>query len=193
MAFRKGRDSEARNMTDILSLSQSLLADSGFATWLLRYNSDTVICFEDTSIMGFVGIFSDPTSLLAEWKTFESAMLDRHTSTIRGAGEKSWNIYTVVLTAQSGDPECKRLVRWVEEDLARTRKLAACGISTRADLVNAFLPILALQQQPAIQVDDANQRLIQRVKAISPSVEHAFLNEAITPREVVGLLMGDKS
>jgi hypothetical protein len=180
-------------MIDLLTTTQTVLGGAGLETWLIRASSGaSVVCFEDVSVMGFAGIFPSTAALLTEWKRFESEMLDRFAVPIRNSGEKAWNVYTVLLTTEPASPEHRRSVRWIEEDLSRTRKLAGCDLQTRPDVVEALLPLMPVQQQAAIQADDANDRLLKRIGALAPSVEKIALNDSVTVQDVVQVLMGDK-
>jgi hypothetical protein len=180
-------------MIDLLTTTQTVLGEAGFETWLVRGTFGTIVCFEDISVMGFVGIFSTTDALLQDWKRFESEMLDRYAAPIRGSGEKAWNVYTVLLTTDAPSPESKRSVRWIEEDLSRTRKLAGCDLQTRNDVLEALLPLVPVQQQAAIQADDANERLMKRIRAVAPSVENIALNDDVAVQDVVNVLMGGNS
>lgn len=180
-------------MIDLLTTTQNVLSEAGFENWLIRTSSGTVVCFEDVSIMGFAGLFTKTEGLLSNWHKFESEMLDRHAASIRSSGEKAWNVYTVLLTIDAASPEERRSVRWIEEDLSRTRKLAGCDLQTKADLVEVLLPLMPLQQQATILADDANERLLKRIQAVAPSVEKIALNDEVTVQDVVQVLMGDKA
>ena len=79
-------------------------------------------------------------------------------------------------------------LRWIEEDLERTRKIAACGIASREELVRVLLPVLPLQYQPELRAEDVTERLRRRIAAIAPNVVEVALDEAVSPVEVVRIL-----
>src|SRR5437867_4331927 len=117
-------------MIDLLSTMQVLLRDAGFVTRLASIEQASIVCFEDDDLLGFGLIFEDPGVLLTRWLTMETSLLRRYAPTFRGAREKAWNVYCVFLCASAADPSQTRQVRWLEENLDRTRKIAACGLTS---------------------------------------------------------------
>ena len=147
-----------------------------------------VVCFEDDALIAFGCIFDEPGAFLARWKVTEMSLLTRYSGTLRVAGEKAWNVYSVFLCSSAGDSLQNRQVSWIEEDLERTRKIAACGLASREDLVRALLPLLPLQYQPVLQPEDATQRLERRIRSIAPTALAVVLDETVPVAEVVRLL-----
>jgi hypothetical protein len=74
--------------------------------------------------------------------------------------------------------------------LERTRKIAACGLSNRDEIVNALLPLLPIQRQPLLDSEDFDltQRLRKRITMIAPEAANSALDDTVTPAEVVRLL-----
>lgn len=177
-------------MIDLLSTLQVVLREAGFDTRLTSIDRSSVVCFEDDAIMGFGCVFDEPADLLMRWKVLEMSLLKRYAPNFRAAGEKAWNVYFVFLCPIVTDPIQNREVRWIEEDLERTRKIAACGLSSREDLLLALLPILPLQFQPVLRAEDVTERLQTRVCTIAPRAPHVVLDLSISPDEVVRLLGG---
>jgi len=177
-------------MTDLRSQAQILLQEAEYDTWLTAVNNFTLIGFENDTVMGFVSIFDGVDSLLERWQSTESAALLMHAPSLQKAGEKTWNVYSVFLTSVSGSDVQERKVRWIEEDLERTRKIAACGVNDRSSLITALLPLLPLQYQPTLDSEqfDVTQRLGKRVSDIAPAASTAVLDEKVSPTEVVRLL-----
>jgi hypothetical protein len=173
---------------DILSTMQAMLREAGFATRLTSIERAPVLCFEDEDLMGFGRVFREPGDLLANWKTTETSLLRNQASSIRTAGEKAWNVYCLFLCSASADPIQNRQVRWIEEDLDHTRKIAACGLGSREDLLRALLPVLPLQYQPALRAEDVTERLLTRIRTIAPRASHVVLDEAVPAAEVARLL-----
>lgn len=175
-------------MIDLLSTSQILLRDAGFTVRLSSVGSRPVICFEDNALLGFCSALEQTDELIKGWKTFESEILNRFAADIRAAGEKAWNVYCVFLCGGSADTVQKRAVSWIEEDLERTRKVAACDIASREDLVRVLLPVLPVQYQPALQHEDLTARLQKRIADIAPQAAHAVLDVDVPVAEAVRLL-----
>jgi hypothetical protein len=177
-------------MIDLLSTMQVLLREGGFTTRLTSIDRSSIVCFEDEVLTGFGCVFEDPESLLAQWKAKEMSLLKRYAPSLRSAGEKAWNVYCIFLCSSAADPILNRQVRWIEEDLDRTRKVAACGIASRDDLVRALLPVLPLQYQPVLGAEDVTERLRSRIRIIAPRAADIVLDESVPPAEVVRLLGG---
>lgn len=175
-------------MIDILSTMQALLREAGYTTRLTSIERASVLCFEDEDLMGFGRVFRDPGDLLANWKITETSLLRNQAPSIRTAGEKAWNVYCVFLCSGGVDPIQSRQVRWIEEDLDRTRKIAACGLGSREDLLRALLPVLPIQYRPVLRAEDVTERLLIRIRTIAPRASHVVLDEAVPAPEVSRLL-----
>jgi hypothetical protein len=175
-------------MTDITSTAQIILQEAGFETWLVGVDQHTAVCFEDDAIMGFVCIFDEPHALLEHWGSMEIALLKRHASRFRAAEEKAWNIYSIFLCAMTASENETRAIRRIDEDLERTRKIAACGLAGHDDVVTALLPILPIQYRPQLEDEDVTERLKRRIAAIAPAVVDVALEEDVPPTEVVRML-----
>jgi len=173
---------------DLTSSLQSILQDAHFRTSLASLEGSTVVCFEDDVLMGFACTYATPRVLLAQWHSDELSLLRRYAPNFRTAGEKAWNVYVAFLTPALADKAETREVQWIEENLERTRKLASCGVATRADLIRALLPLLPLQHQPLIEPPDLTARLRVRIRSIAPDVEEAVLNSEVSAEDVVRLL-----
>lgn len=179
-------------MSDILSLLQGVLQEGGYRTWLTPIDKRTAVCFEDDAVMGFAMLFDEAATLLAAWRDAETAFLRQHGERIRLAGDKAWNVYSVFLTMATAHAGDSRVIRLIEEDLERTRKIAASGVSHREALVGALLPLLPLQQQPVLEREDVAERFRRRVLAIAPSAAEMVLNESVSPKDVARRLGSDK-
>jgi hypothetical protein len=177
-------------MTDLKSTVQVVLQDAVYETWLLSVDGLPTIGFEDNAVMGFVCLFEDAATLLRRWRDLETKLLTVHASSLQKAGEKTWNVYSVFLCSSGADDTQLREIRWIEEDLERTRKIAASGLSTRDEIVRALLPLLPIQRQPLLDSEDFDltQRLRKRFASIAPDAANAVLDETVTPAEVVRLL-----
>lgn len=177
-------------MMDLRSSVRVVLQDAGYETWFASVRGVSAIGFEDPALMGFVCIFGDARSMLSHWREIETKLLDAHASSLQKAGDKSWNIYSVFLSSASADSVQAREVRWIEENLERTRKLAAIGLASSEEIVNALLPLLPIQYQPHLDTADFDlgQRLQKRIASIAPAASNAALDEAVPPSEIVRLL-----
>jgi hypothetical protein len=179
-------------MTDPLDTLQVILQDAGYRTRLTPFERKNALAFEDDAVMGFAYAFDDPSAMVADWQAIESAFLRRDAVRLQGAGDKAWNVYSVFLCSLPADDEQARQIRQIEEQLERTRKIAACGLISRQDFVSALLPLLPLQQQPLLDSADLPDRLAKRIASIAPGAEAAALDENVTPEAVVRLLGVEK-
>lgn len=175
-------------MIDVLSTLQVVLQEAGFTTRLTSIDRSSIVCFEDDTLMGFGCAFEDPSGLLTRWKATEMSLLRRYAPSLCAAGEKAWNVYCLFLCGAAADPIQNREVRWIEEDLDRTRKIAACGVASREDLKRALLPVLPLQYQPVLRPEDVTERLQARIRTIAPRASQVVLNEAVSVVEAVRFL-----
>jgi hypothetical protein len=173
-------------------LIQVVLQQASYRTWLAEAERLTIVCFEDDAVLGFVCIFDDPAILLQRWRSIETAFLVRYAGDLRTAGQKAWNAYSAFLSSGAADSVQARQIRWIEEDLERTRKLAATGVISRDDLVAALLPILPFQYQPRLDVEDLTQRLRKRITVIAPAAADAVLDHTVSATDVVRLLTSEK-
>jgi hypothetical protein len=178
-------------MTEIRETLLSILQEAGFRTWLVPTRTDSV-CFEDEALMGFACVFDNVATLLAHWRTVETALLTQYAPRLREAGDKAWNFYSIFLCSLHANENELREVHWIAEDLERTRKIAACDLVGREDLVIALLPVLPLQHQPSLSSEDLTERLRKRIAIIAPAATEAALDNRFNPAEVVPLLTESK-
>jgi hypothetical protein len=177
-------------MTDITSSVQIILQEAGYATWLVPVEQLTAVCFEDAAVMGFACVFDEPDSLLQSWRSVELALLTRHAPRFREAEGKAWNVYSIFLCAKSANEVAAREVRRIDEDLERTRKIAACGLAGHEAIVMALLPVLPIQHRPRLEEEDLTERLKKRIASIAPAAANVALDDNVPPAEVVRLLGG---
>jgi hypothetical protein len=175
-------------MTDMNAIVQIVLEEAGYTVWLVSADQSTAVCFEDEAVMGFVCVFAEPEELLSRWKSVEATLLIRYASRFRAAEDKAWNVYSIFLSAKEGTDEQTREIRSIEENLERTRKIAASGLAGRADVVTALLPVLPIQYKPILEGEDFTERLKKRIAAIAPAAVDVALNEDVPASEVVPLL-----
>lgn len=175
-------------MIDLLSTTQVLLKDAGYTVRLSEIQKQPLVTFEDNGVVGFCSFFEKPADIIKKWLAHETEILTRFAPNFRGAGDKAWNVYCVYLCENPPSQTEAREISWIEEDLNRTRKIAAGGISSREDLVRVLLPVLPLQYQPRLPDGDVTRRLQMRIGDIAPKAREAALDTEISPHEVVRLL-----
>lgn len=137
-----------------------------------------VLGFEDASLIGFVHEFPGVESLFAEWRDAEARVLRAFSDRLRAAGDKAWNVYTVLLTAGLATPEAEQRLLTIEEDLSMTRKLARAHVTTDS-LSAVLLPLLPLQPNLVSNVDDFESRVRVKLASVaSANVAAALLGSA---------------
>jgi hypothetical protein len=175
-------------MTDMIATVQIVLEEAGYSVWLAPAEQLTAVCFEDEAVMGFVCVFAQPGDLLSRWRSIESVLLARHASRFRAAEEKAWNVYSIFLSPQQGTDEQTSEIRGIDENLERTRKIAARGLAGKADIVTALLPVLPIQYRPILEGEDLTGRLKKRITSIAPAAVDVALDDVVPASEVVPLL-----
>tara|TARA_R100001039_G_scaffold38505_3_gene40257 strand:- start:2235 stop:2765 length:531 start_codon:yes stop_codon:yes gene_type:complete len=175
---------------DIATQTEIILRRTGYETWQWTGVSPAVICFESAAVIGFVHVFPSAIELLEGWEAAQKVVLSRHSSALRAAGLKAWNVYSVLLTPEKALAQ-RRAVERLEEDFSLTRKIAREGIRTQDDLEGALLPLTAVKAQPILSDTDFQDRLQARLKNVSEDVLMAFLGAASA--EDVAKIMVEKS
>jgi alkanesulfonate monooxygenase SsuD/methylene tetrahydromethanopterin reductase-like flavin-dependent oxidoreductase (luciferase family) len=172
---------------DIFTQAEILLRDAKYETWTWASSAGPVTCFENAALMGFVHVFDTADALLRTWHASQQVVIARHAASLRAAGAKAWNVYSVFLTPDQ-DARRAREIERIEEDFALTRKIARASIATTDDVEKALLPLLSLRSKPLLGVSNFETRLGTRLKDISPEAVAAFSNNEITPTEVARIL-----
>jgi hypothetical protein len=175
-------------MIDMMPTVQIVLEEAGYAVWLVVADDSTAVCFEDEAVMGFVCMFDDPEQLLSRWSSIESTLLVRHAARFRTAEQKAWNVYSIFLCAKAGTEEQTREITSIDENLERTRKIAACGLVGKDDVVTALLPVLPLQYRPVLERENVTERLKRRISAIAPTAVDVALDENVPASDVLPML-----
>jgi hypothetical protein len=175
---------------DIATQVEIVLREAGYETWPWTGVSPAVTCFENSAVIGFVHVFSSADELLARWEAAQQTVLSRHSATLRAAGTKAWNVYSVFL-AEKQAPTQQRAVERIEENFALTRKIARAGVRTQDDVESALLPLTVVKAQPILSDTDFQDRLRARLQDVSEDVLTAFLGT--TNAEEVAKILAEKS
>lgn len=162
----------------LTSQVEILLGNAGYATWPQLGGTQPVICFEDSTVAGFVHVFANSDALIAGWEIAQNSVLARNAAALRGAGDKAWNIYTVLLTAAPASKEQAALLDAIEENFEATRKIACAGIATPTDVIAALQPLLPIQSQSHIGATDYEARLRAGLSEMPPGTITALLGSA---------------
>lgn len=173
---------------DIGTQAEIYLREAGYDTWTWSGASPAVVCFEDSTLVGFLYVFPTAADLLAQWEEAQMRVLSRHSAALRAGGSKAWNVYSVFLTSEKSS-DSKRLVERLEEDFSLTRKIARTEIQTVEDLTHALMPLVPIKAQPQLENANVADRLRSRAKDVPVAALTAFLGSP-TPEEVAEILGG---
>jgi hypothetical protein len=171
---------------DIFTQAEILLRNTQYETWTWTGSAGPVTCFENAALMGFIHVFDTADALLGKWRANQQGALARHAASLRGAGAKAWNVYSVFLTPDQDDRRGREIER-IEEDFSLTRKIAKASITTPDDVEKALLPLLSIRSKPLLGASNFETRLRTRLKDIPPDAVTAFLKD-ISPAEVARIL-----
>jgi hypothetical protein len=160
----------------IIEESRSLLESAGYRTALSNTHSDQFY-FEDACILGAVFVHPDVASLLDNWQAWQDRFLGTHSQTLRLDPIKAWNIYTVHLTSETGTGAEATKAFNIEQDFRGTRKIARIGVTKRADVKEALLPLLSLQTRLILSSQRTTERVRERL-ALSSAVIVRVLEKA---------------
>lgn len=175
---------------DISTQAEIALRNAQYETWSWSGQDGPVTCFESTAVMGFVHVFESAEVLMAGWQTCQKTALARHAASLRGAGAKAWNVYSVFLTSDRA-PSLARAIERIEEDFTLTRKIARASVTTPEDVERSLLPLMAIRSQPLLGASNFEDRLRARLKDLPADAVTAFLNE--TAAADVASILGAKS
>jgi hypothetical protein len=175
-------------MTEVLSTVQVVMQNANYRTWEIGGSKNPTVGFEDEATMGFVCAFDTPRQIIDSWRETEAMLLARFAAQFRAAGDKAWTVYSVFVSEARASDEERREVRWIEEDLERTRKITATGVVARDEVVKALLSLLPIMAKPLLVPEDSTQRLLRRIEVISPRVRDVALDDSISPAEVAARL-----
>lgn len=175
---------------DIFTQAEILLRDAQFETWTWTASTGPVTCFESIALMGFVHVFDSAEALLDGWKARQQLALSRHSASLRSAGTKAWNVYSVFLTGDQA-PSRSRDIERIEEDFSLTRKIARASVSIQDDVEKALLPLLSIRSKPLLGASNFESRLRSRLKDIPSDAVTAFLND--TPASEIARILGATS
>lgn len=175
-------------MTDLVSNVQITLQSAGYKTWLISGDEFPTTGFEDDATLGFVLVFETAEALLQNWQQREMSLLLKHAINLRRAAEKAWNVYGIFLTAAAANQTQVRQIQQIEEDLERTRKIAAAQVQTSEDVVQALLPLMPIQYAPRLDDENVAVRLRRRLEVVAPTVVETVFGSDPIPQDIMRLL-----
>jgi hypothetical protein len=174
----------------ILIEASNILETAGYS---ILQSSQESFAFEDSSLLGFVWESPSAAVLLGEWRARQDAFLSQRDRSLRRANQKSWNVYCVALTQGEPSPEELSQLAHVEDDFAGTRKIARGGMRTPAQISQALLPLLPIQNRLGFARVDAYTRLRSRLDALDKDLASALLDSPNSEVAIAGILNGDEN
>lgn len=174
---------------DIQTQAEIILRSAEYDTWTWGGLPHTVVCFENAALAGFVHVFASGEELLAEWRGAQQTTLSRHSAALRAAGNKAWNVYSVLLSEAEAVPEIARAVERIEEDFTLTRKIARLGVTTRDALEHALMALTKVAAKPDLEEAQFAMRLRMRLSDVPERALTAFLGE--TPAQELARMLGE--
>ncbi|MEJ0075998.1 MAG: hypothetical protein WDO17_11220 [Alphaproteobacteria bacterium] len=165
-------------MTDLLSASAQILSEAGFTVADVTVGGRKAIAFEDATVLGFVFAYSDINELMSSWSGDGDLAVANYRFGLRRVGQKAWNVYQVFLTGGSANHIASVALSAIEENLSGTRKIARAEVINVADVRDALLPLLRIQNTPRLEAVDIVSEIRQRTTELPPRAVDAFLSEA---------------
>ena len=117
-------------MSRLIDDVRTELEAAGFATLLPRPDS-LALHFEDISIMGQIRVLGSADEIVAKWQVVQDEFLKHNAPRFLRDATKAWNLYTILLTAQTPAPEVAARLFSIEDDFRGSRKIARAGVTTR--------------------------------------------------------------
>jgi hypothetical protein len=165
-------------MSAIKTIVQEQLLGGGYAATTAEDMDESVVLFENDTILGFVLCFPDTATLLERWESSSQRVLQTAQFALRRAERKAWNAYLVLLAEGPGDYGENIMLDAVEENLVGTRKIARAGIANAEDVRAALLPLLAIQTAPRLDAVDMPAEIRLRTSELPNRLVDAFLSGA---------------
>lgn len=170
---------------NILDCARRILESAKYS--MLSEGTDSVI-FEDYSLFGFLWVAPSPADILSKWQKKQDDFLRGKDSELRKAREKSWNAYSIFLSEMDAVTEDMNELLAVEEDFRGTRKIVKVGVQTESQVMQALLPLVAIQSLVQLSEDDAIARLRGRLESLPVEVLDAFIGGS-NPAEIAKIVL----
>ena len=154
------------------------LIDEGYSVGELHTRDRDVVIFENATVLGFVFFYSDSAALLDNWRSDSERVLREAQFSLRQAGEKSWNTYTVFLAENRTNTDDGIKLQSIEENLVGTRKIARTGVKSTEEMRLALLPLLGIQNAPRLEPIDMVSEIRLRTSELSEDLVNGFIADA---------------
>lgn len=165
-------------MTGTKAAVRQHLVDQGYSIGELHARDCEVVIFENATVFGFIFFYSDSAALLANWRSDSEQVLREAQFSLRQAGEKAWNTYTVFLADNQSSPHDGINLQAIEENLVGTRKIARTGVKRIRELRLALLPLLSIQHAPRLEPIDMESEIRLRTSELPDDLVDGFIGDA---------------
>ena len=163
------------------------LVNGGYGIGELDARDCRVVIFENATVLGFVFFYSDSSALFENWRTDSERILREAQFSLRQAGEKAWNTYTVFLADNRTNPDDGIKLHAIEENLIGTRKIARTGVKNLEELRLALLPLLGIRNAPRLEPIDMASEIRLRTSELPGDLVDGFIGNA--PNSVMTQLL----
>lgn len=171
---------------NVLEEARSYLEQAGYRTESAR-ELDGVFYFEDLSLLGFVVVHESVNDMTSHWEELQDKFLKQSASLMRRDPQKAWNVYSIHMTNAEASPDGLQEMERIEEDFRGTRKIATASVRSRADVRQALLPLLPIQNQMSLTSRGDMDRVRERIApAGGPLTE---LTGTAPPKEIANSLL----
>ena len=154
------------------------LVNGGYSIGELHAGDCRIVLFENATVLGFVFFYSDSSTLFENWRTDSQRALREAQFSLRQAGEKAWNTYTVLLAETRTNPDDGVKLQAIEENLVGTRKIVRTGVKNIEELRLALLPLLGIQNAPRLEPIDMADEIRLRTTELPDELVDGFIGNA---------------
>ena len=174
-------------MNETEAAARQLLVNSGYSVGELHVGDRNVVIFENATVLGFALLYKDSLELLENWRVHSDLVLRETQFSLRQAGEKAWNTYTVFLSEDRANPHDRAKLQGIEEDLVGTRKIARAGVKDAEELRLALLPLMGIQNAPRLEPIDMVKEIRLRTSELPDELIDGFI--ADVPKSMMTKLL----
>lgn len=163
---------------ELISFVEQVMHDAEFSTKRIRVGESVGLAFESITVLGFVFAYENTMQLISSWTADADQAIGSHQLALRRAGNKAWNAYVILISAEQASFNEAIRISAIEEDLVGTRKIVFAGVKDLTDARAALLPLLPIQSSPKLEATDIPNEIRQRTTHLPGTAVEAFLSSA---------------
>ncbi len=165
-------------MKQVLELSRNKLLEAEYSVRELENFGLPVLMFENDSVLGFVLVFQNASTLISSWQEVSGRVIESVQLSLRRASDKAWNAYLVMLTPEKENYGLQVTLATIEENLIGTRKIVRSGVSKAEDIDLAMLPLVKIQNPPNLDPINIEDEIRLRTSELPEELVESFLGGA---------------